>query len=158
MRWGRWRAAPLAPDESIFLLSMLLLKIPTLEPSPTWSELLTTHVPSWTCRCRSTMDLQLFIYTLLPPRRSALHPNHDANTIVQIPGGTAPRGTKSTLTRLPAAWRFRNSPSSISVFSWWKNLSSGMIAHFVIIWQLISNNRLIMFKRFISYELVKLYN
>ena len=78
-----------------FLLSMLLLKIPTLEPSPTWSELLTTHVPSWTCRCRSTMDLQLFIYTLLPPRRSALHPNHDANTIVQIPGGTAPRGTKS---------------------------------------------------------------
>ena len=43
------------------------------------------------------MDLQLFIYTLLPPRRSALHPNHDANTIVQIPGGTAPRGTKSPL-------------------------------------------------------------
>ena len=86
-----------------FLLSMLLLKIPTLEPSPTWSELLTTHVPSWTCRCRSTMDLQLFIYTLLPPRRSALHPNHDANTIVQIPGGTAPRGTKSCLHLAPAS-------------------------------------------------------
>jgi len=32
------------------------------------------------------------------------------------------------------------------VFSWWKSLGSGTIAHFVVIWQLISNYELIKFK------------
>jgi len=36
------------------------------------------------------------------------------------------------------------------VFSWWKSLVSAMVAHFIIIWQLIFNHKLISIIRFIS--------
>ena len=37
-----------------------------------------------------------------------------------------------------------------AVFSWWKSLSLAIVAHFVVIWQLMSNHKLISIIRFIS--------